>query len=323
MEILKKIKSPVLLRHVFFAGTAILIALMDRTPLDLDLRFNNDAIKSGFYLMYDGILNNTIEAPYPYRFLIPYLIKWLSDLGSCTPILMAFLLNVVFIFTVLSLFFVYASRYLEPFTAFVTTYMIAFYILVIQSQFIGITVVESQDMLNAVFFLMLLWLAAKEQWLWFSLVMLVSVMNRETPLILLAPFGYLFFRKRDLKNLLLIALPGLLMYFGIRYYLPVHIGNYPDFTNLRTNFPGVDSTFFWKAVQNNVQLFCMIGPMVLLAFYDFLKQSLENKALLLVTVPFLIIHYLMGSILEIRLFFPLIVVILPYMITNLKLLFEK
>ncbi len=323
MAFINKIKSNNFIEYMFFGCAALLIALMDRTPLDLDIRFGNKAIENGFYVMYDGIINNTMEAPYPYRFLTPYFIKLLCSIFSTTPINMAFFINIIFIFCVLNLFTKYARTFLPPFIAFLATFIIAFYIIIIQSQFIGITVIESQDMLNAVFFLMLLLLAQKEKWCWFGLVLAISIMNRETPLVLLAPFGYVLYKKRRIKPFVFIILSGLFVYVGIRTLMPVNQGNYPDFTNLRTNFPGVDMAYFFKAIQNNIQLFVMVGPILIFSFYRFKSQNIENQSLIMVVIPFFMIHYIMGTILEIRLFFPLIVVILPFTIRNLKLLFEK
>lgn len=323
MELINKIKFTTYIQYLFYSCAALLIALMDRAPLDLDIRFGNKAIENGFYLLYDGIINNTIEAPYPYRFLTPYCIKLLSRFFSCSPINVAFFLNIIFIFSVLSLFNKYARYFLSPFIAFLTTFIVAFYIIIIQSQFIGITVIESQDMMNAIFFLILLLLAKKEQWYLFGLIMALSIMNRETPLILLAPFSYLLYKTRKIKSLIFINMAGFLVYLSIRIFLPVNQGNYPDFSNLRTNFPGLDMAFFFKAIENNIQLFSMIGPIIIFAFYKLKTQPIDNKALTLMIIPFFIIHYIMGSILEIRLFFPLIVVILPFTIKNSKLLFEQ
>ena len=151
-KLINKIKFTSYIQYIFYSCAALLIALMDRTPLDLDIRFGNKAIESGFYVMYDGIINNTIEAPYPYRFLTPYFIKLLSSVFSCSPMNVTFFLNIIFIFCVLNLFTIYARYFLSSFIAFLTTFIIAFYIIIIQSQFIGITVIESQDMLNAIFF---------------------------------------------------------------------------------------------------------------------------------------------------------------------------
>lgn len=323
MKLLNNIKSSSYIQLMFYSCAALLIALMDRTPLDLDIRFGNKAIENGFYLMYDGIINNTIEAPYPYRFLIPYLIKSLSGIFSCSPINISFFLNIVFIFIILSLFTAYARYFLSPFTSFLTTFIVAFYIIIIQSQFIGITIVESQDIANALFFLLLLLLAKKEMWLLFGLVMILSIMNRETTLILLAPFSYLLFMQRKTIPLIFINLTAILAFIGIRVFLQVNQGDYPDFTNLRTNFPGLDMVYFFKAIKNNILLFSMIGPIVIFAFYKLKSQSTDNKVLILMTIPFFIVHYIMGSILEIRLFFPLLIVILPFTIKNLKSVFEK
>lgn len=318
-----KIRKINIILLLFYLCAAILIAIMDKTPLDLDIRSGNKVIENGFYIMYDGIINNSMEAPYPYRFLTPYIIKILSNTFHFSPIKITFFVNIIFIFSVLTLFTKYARYTLSPFIAFLATFMIAFYIIIIQSQFIGITIVESQDILNAIFFLLLLLLAKNEKWFFFGLVSIISIMNRETPLILLVPFSLYLVSKRKIKPLIFINTVALLTYFSIRFFMQVNQGNYPDFTNLRTNFPGINMTYFFVAIKNNILLFSMIGPLIIFAFYNFKKETIYDRLLILVIIPFLIIHYIMGSILEIRLFFPLIVVILPFTIKNLKLIFEK
>lgn len=311
------------IQSLFFCCMAILIAFIDKAPLQLDHRIGTHYIEDGFYVMYNGILNNTMQAPYPYRFLMPYCIDVLSKIFHQSPINIAFCLNIVCLIVVLHLFAKYARTFLPAFLAFLTTLLLAFFITIVQTQIMGIIIIETQDIVNAVFLIVLLLLAYHEKWWLFGLVLAFSVLNRETNLILLAPYSWLLFKKNKFKPLLFINVISIAVYIGIRIMIPVDQGDYPNFANLKTNFPGLDMAFFWKALEHNLHLFCMIFPVLLLAFWNFKSQNNQVKALLFITLPYLIIHYIMGTIIELRLFLPLIIVLLPITVNNLKTLFES
>lgn len=308
---------------LFCSCLATLIALIDKAPLQLDERIGTNYIQNGFYFMYNGILNNAMEAPYPYRFLIPNLIHFISKYCNCTPINVAFGLNIICLFFVFILFIEYAKSYLSPFHSLLTTLILAFFITIIQTQIMGIIIIESQDIVNALFFIALFLLAKKEKWWLFGLLLALSITNRETPLILLLPFTYILFKENRIKELLWINFMGITSYILIRIFIKVTPSDYPNFSSLKTNFPGLDIHYMGKALEHNLHLFCLLFPVIFLAFFNFKKQHYYTKVLLLTTVPFLFIHYIMGTIIELRLFLPLIVLLLPITIKNLELAFEN
>lgn len=311
------------IKSLFYGCIAILIALIDKLPLQLDQRIGTHYVENGFYVTYNGILHNTMEAPYPYRFLVVKIVDFLSCLWSISPIKVAVILNVIFIFLVLHTFTKYAEKFILPFNAFMATLILAFFILIIQAQFIGVIIIETQDILNALFFILLLILGNNQKWLYFGIVLAISITNRETTLILLLPFSYLLLSERKIKPLLWINSVGILVYFAIRFLISVKKSDYPNFANLRTNFPGLQSDYFFRALEHNLHLWVMILPVLFFAFMDFRNQEMKTKALILTAIPFLLIHYLMGSIMELRLFLPLIILLLPITLKNLKPTFEN
>jgi hypothetical protein len=315
--------KPARIKILFYSCTAILIALIDKAPLQLDERIGTNYIKDGFYLMYQGVLNNTMEAPYPYRFLVPHIIDFIAAISSCPAIDIAFGLNIICLFFVLLLFSKYAQLYLSSFHAFLTTLILAFFIAIIQSQIMGIIIIESQDIVNGLFFIALLLLAHKGNWWWFGIILGLGITNRETPLILLLPFSYILYRQRKIKPLLWINLTGIATYIAIRLLMVVKPGNYPDFANLKTNFPGLDFAFAAKALEHNLHLFCLLLPVIVAAFLNVKNQDYYTKALILTAIPFIFIHYIMGTIIELRLFLPLMILLLPIAVKNLKIAFEK
>ena len=264
-----------------------------------------------------------MEAPYPYRFLIPNLIRFISKCCNCSPINVAFGLNIIYLFFVFILFIKYAKFYLSPFHSFITTLILAFFITIIQTQIMGIIIIESQDIVNALFFIVLLLLAKKENWLLFGFILALSITNRETPLILLFPFSYILFKENKIKQLLWINFCGITSYILIRVFIKVKPSDYPNFRSLKTNFPGLDIHYIGKALEYNLYLFCLLLPIVFFAFKNFKQQHYYTKLLIFTTIPFLLIHYIMGTIIELRLFLPLIIVLLPIAIKNLEIAFEN
>ncbi|KAA1244142.1 hypothetical protein [Aquimarina sp. RZ0] len=310
------------IQHLTFVCVSILIALIDKTPLTLDNRIGTNYMKNGFYLMYDGILDQSIEAPYSYRFLIVNLIDLIATITSFTPINLAFILNILFIYFTLHWFTIYSRQFVSPFIAFLTALILSFYIAIIQTQVIGIIIIETQDILNVLFMIGLLVLAKREQWLFFGCILALSILNRETPLILLLPFSFLLFKNKKYLPLIWINAMGVLTYLSIRFLMDVPQGSYPDFSNLKTNFPGFHLDFIGRALEYNLHLLVLLLPILYLSLKKIMEKSIQIKAIVLTIIPFMIIHYIMGSIIELRLFLPLIVLLLPIAILNLKKEFE-
>ncbi|WP_339833381.1 hypothetical protein [uncultured Flavobacterium sp.] len=308
---------------LFYSCIATLIALIDKAPLQLDERIGTTYIENGFYITYNGILNNTMEAPYTYRFIVPKIIHFLSEILNCSPINVAFILNIVCIFCVLSLFNKFAKTYLNSFESLLTTLVLSFFIAIIQCQIMGIIIIESQDIVNALFFIVLLLLAQKEKWLLFGLLLGFSITNRETTLILLLPFSSILYKQQKIKQLLWINFIGIGTYIIIRVLIKVKPSDYPNFANLKTNFPFLDISFLCKSLENNLHLFSLLLPIIILAFLNLKRQNYYTKSLILTIIPFIFIHYIMGTIIELRLFLPLIILILPIAIKNLKNNIEK
>ncbi|WP_459210777.1 hypothetical protein [Aquimarina rhabdastrellae] len=310
------------IQHLTFVCLAILIALIDRNPLSLDQRIGTNYIENGFYLMYDGILNQSIGEPYSYRILTPYLIKILSSYTNISPINIAFLLNIIFLYFVLFLFTKYSKQYLSPFLSFLTSIILSFYITIIQSQVLGIIIIETQDILNALFIIILLILAKKEKWFLFGSILSLSIVNREVPIILILPYSYILIKDKKYIPFLFINISSFLVYFSIRFLINIEQNNYPDFHNLKTNFPGLNLKYFTTALKFNLHLLVLLFPILYLSFKNLKSKISQVKVLILTSIPFMIIHYVMGSIIELRLFLPLIIILLPIAIFNLKQNFE-
>lgn len=311
------------LQSAFFLSYSIIIALIDKAPLQLDQRIGTHYITDGFYLMYNGILNGTMEAPYPYRFLMPRIVEIMSSMLDYSPISICILINIFTIFLVFHLFSIYTRNFLSEFEGFLTTIILGFFITIIQTQLMGVLIVETQDIVNAFFFVLLLILGQKKRWIIFGIIIALSITNRETNLILLLPFSVLLFREKNYLPLLYINSMGWVTAILIRFLINVNESDYPNFSNLKTNFPGLNVDYINKALEFNLHLFSFIFLIVIFSFFNYKKQNFYIKTLIITCLIFIAIHYIMGSIIELRLFLPLVILILPIAVKNIKAIFEN
>lgn len=303
---------------VFLVFISILISLANRAPLHLEKRLNTTQITQDFYEMYNGVLDGSIDSPYAYRIGVPYLINFLSSISGVSPLNLASILNGVFIFLSLIILFYYSRQYiLEP-HSYLVVIIFALYIVIVQSMMLGLLVIEIQDILNVIFFIGLLYLIRKESWYLFALFLALSILNRETTILLLFPATYLIWKKKDYFKIIIVNLFGLVTYTLVRVLIDTNNSGWVMLDKISYNIPGLNMENLMIALKSNVYVLLFLFPIFFVSFYRWKSLDEYYKLILITALLFILINYVFGTIIELRLFLPVVAMLLPITILNLS-----
>lgn len=301
--------------YIFFVLLAVLVAYADYFPHGLDDRFKEVELLSNNYKgLVNGVVDKSLGGPYIYRLFVPYVTYYLHDFFHWKMLSIGFYLNILFSSLSFSFMFLLVKKLMNPLYGLVGVLMLACYLFFTQAQFSGITGVETQDVVNVFVMLAALYYMLQQKYGWSMLMIALGVLNRETPLFLLVPFlFYTLKEKHYLKAVLGVALTvGTYLLIRLLIHDPNPKGDWMLFETLEKNIPYLNKNYHDFAVDANIVVFFYLAPLLL---FFFKKKKERNKYFLpikIMLVLFVVTHYYVGLVHEIRLFLPVAAILIPF-----------
>ena len=250
--------------------------------------------------IHETIIDGIAAAPQQYRILIPYLAEFLQRMG------LYFKESYVIIRATIDLlgaiiFHLYLKRW---FTTKVCIIGVLFYLGSIPLVYTR-SYFQSIDSLNFLFFLIGYILIRERKDVLLFPLLLLAMFNRETPIMLV--LVYLFYRYDELSirqlglNLFLLFMVSVGTYCGIRLFYGTN-KSYCAFFYFLLNL---------KSLLGYVYIILFFNIFLFYAWFDFKNKPKFLRRSSLMIPFFTIIHFIITIVLEIRLFMPLIPVIVP------------
>jgi hypothetical protein len=308
-----------------FAGTAVMISIIDRAPMHLQSRFPEVRIQEEFQEYLDGVIDQTLAGPYVYRIFVPYLI---FTLHKSLPLINAqmwdFGLKLLILTFCQLVFFKYLRSFYSGMAAFAGVLWFDILIGVSLFHIQGPSVIETADLMNVLMFSLALYAIYRDRFILLCAVLFVGTFNRETTWILL-PIFFLheWFGTRAWRRLLVAVAAVALPYFGLRALIASPTTIWFLTEDIRLNVPFLSPQHTWVAIVANLHLLFLLGPLVVLGIHRFREHPVFLRLASAMAPLFIIIHYIVGAIRETRLWMPLYLLLIPLALDNLIKLLQS
>jgi hypothetical protein len=309
-----------------FAGVAVMVCIIDRAPMHLQSRFPEVRIHAEFQEYLDGVVEQTLPGPYVYRIFVPYLIFILhKSLPLINMLRWDFGLQILILIFCQLVFFNYLRSFFSGMAAFAGVLWFDILIGVSLFHIQGPSVIETADLMNALIFSLALHAIYRDRLILLCAVLFLGTFNRETTWILL-PILFLheWFGRRSWQRFLVAVAAVALPYFGLRWLIASPTPIWFLTEDLRLNIPFLSSQHTWGALVANLHLIFLLGPLIVLGIHRFREHPVFLQIASSIAPLFILIHYIVGSIRETRLWMPLYLLLIPLALNNLiKLLQEE
>ena len=308
---------------ILAAGIAVLLSLSDRDPIHH--KDSHDRLEHNFYDYLNGVADHTYPGPYVYRTLMPTSISFIHHV---IPFVDAVSIDFVFKITLLFLcqvvFFSYQRLFFKPMESFFGVALLDVLLGFSLVQTEGPTLIETADILNLLVFLLAFIFVYHNYFKSFCLLLFLGTLNRETtfflPLVLLAVNRItqksLF---RTVVAFLTVAIP----YCVLHLFIHPPISNWMTFDAATHNLPLLANSDLSQIAAANVHLVILLGPLFLIALYKFSSHPDFLKSVSLIAPLFILLHYIVGIIMEARLWMPLYIIVIPLAVDTLLKLFQE
>lgn len=294
---------------ILFASIATLICFSERTPIHRP-EFKTETIRE-FNLYYNGVVSAALPGPYAYRILVPYAVYGIASVVPVSPIDIDFVLKFFLLLFCQIIFHSFLRSYLGEWESFAGVLLLDLLLLFSLSYIHGPSVLETGDIANALVFISILLLLHQNKFVLLCAVAALGMLNRETP-IALVPVVFLqdrFAHRGWHRSAILLLILGA-VYLVPRLLIESPSSNWFLFEGIPWNIPFVAENFA-KPLVANVRLLVLLGPLLLLAFSRFQEQPVFFKHAAILVPIFLLVHYVLATIIEARLWMPLFVVLIP------------
>jgi len=261
------------------------------------------------------LLDNSADVTAQYRVLIPWIVNFLIKLK------LPFLASPVRLFKTiefLSTFFLFVAfrSYISLFIKStllsslfsLTLFIILPYQYIFYSWSLG-AIYYPYDIPSVLFFTLGLILIYKKNWPIYFPVFIIATFNRETTIFLTFIYFVTTIKKNNMIPVLFHCISQLIIWIFIKKYLAVLYAGNPG--------PGFFMNFFfvnWAAITNPVnavRVASSFGFIWIMVLYDFKLITDEFvKRSLIVVIPFLLGMFIVGNVIELRIYGELIPVIL-------------
>jgi hypothetical protein len=298
-----------------FVGMAVTIALSDRAQIHPDVA----SARLSFQAALDGVVHHTVDGPHVYRVLVYYL-EWALARGTGIPPLMIdFFLKSLLLLGIQWVFFSYLARFFSVPEAILGTVLL----MLVQAASFGAVPgqwpSETMDLLNVFVFTLCVSLINAERFIPLLLLLFAGTLNRETTWLLLPIIAFRRFPERpDFSTLITATFAVAIPYFGVRLLVDTPEPSWWTMKALPENVGFLLEEYRWDAIVANVRLLVFLGPFLALSACRFR----EHPSFLLLTgsviAPYILVHYLVGKIIEIRLWIPLLVILIPLALSGLS-----
>jgi len=304
---------------ILFTGTAFVIALADRAPLDLDSISSEIRIADKFVYYWQGVVYGIFPGPYVYRIFVPYILLTINRITFLDLITIDFILKTIFLIAIQIGFFSYMRNFFSVIESLLGVFMLNTMLGFGLSFIKGPSIIETSDILNLFVMTLALIAIMKDKTSRLAIIMVVGLLNRETPLILL-PLIFIndiYFRKNMYRAISILFL-SLSAYFSVRFFINTGaVIEWFNFNFLQANIPFISGSFTRESFVGNFRLLLFIGPLILISLYNFKDHPKFLKISTSIIPIFLVVHYAVGNITESRLWLPLFLFIIPLVVNNL------
>ena len=307
---------------ILFAGIACLIVLADRAPLHFDKYLAHPKVEEDFNYFWQGVTDQTLPGPSAYRVLVPYLVLALQHTTSINPLTIDFILKTALLVALQLLFFKYLSFFSDRFASLAGVLLMDCIIAFALAYIIGPSTIETSALLDVVVFILTLIAMYSNRFVALCIVLGIGMFNRETPLLLLPVFvlhdwlngrGWL----RSAMVLSVLALP----YIGLRVFIETTgEASWLTFYGMKYNIPFVSYEYLSNSMAANVHVGLMLGPSIIIGSYRFRQHPAFLKIASYVVPVYIVVMYVFGTVIEARLWLPLLVLLIPLAVDNLKVL---
>ena len=305
---------------ILFICIALLIVIADRAPLHLDKRDPARPVESDFYLHYHSVLDRSIGGPYAYRVLVPWVTALIHRaLPSFTELdIDAFLKALVLVFVQLT-FFRAQRRFFTPWIALAGTLwmdlLVGYALVYVQGPASG----ETTDLANLLVFILALDMMPDRRTGSLAALFLIGMLNRETPLLLL-PLVYAIDRseKHGVARSASLALGSIAVYVGLRLAIQTTSGGWFTTQGLAMNLPGYEPGMAGNAFKSIIHVLLLLGPLFGFAAMRFSRLSLLFRGSILIAGLLVIIHFIVATVIESRLWMPEFALLIPPSLFNLQ-----
>jgi hypothetical protein len=302
-----------------FAGTAVMVCLVDRSPMHLQSHFPEVRLQEDFQVYLEGVVNKTLPGPYVYRIWAPYLVFFLHErVPFISALVFDFLLKIFILVFCQFAFFSYLRHFFSGVAALAGVLWLDVLIWASLFHIQGPSLIETADLMNVLVFILALHAINRDHFILLCAVLFGGTFNRETTWILL-PILFLheWFGRRAWHRLFVAVATVAFPYFGLRCLIASPTTIWFLTQDIRLNIPFLSLQHTWGALVANLHLFFLIGPLILIGIYQFKNHPAFLRIAASITPLFITVHYAVGSIRETRLWMPLYLLLIPVALDNL------
>lgn len=308
---------------LLFTAIAFLICIADRAPIHLDKEMAGLIFQKNFDNYLFGVVERNFPRPYVYRILVPFLVFGANKLlPFLTALTIDFIFKAFFLTCVQFSFFYYLKHFFSKIEAVAGVLFLDVLISYSLSSIQGPTLIETGDIFNLFIFIILFISLYRNNFPMLYLSLFVGTFNRETTWISL-PFIFVYEgvnEKRWVRPLFAMASVAI-PYFGLRLFYQAQSTQWFSLHYLGHNIPFISSEHTINAIVANIHVLFLLGPLIALSMYKFREHPLFLRIVSCIVPLFIVIHYVVGAVIESRIWIPLFPILIPMVINNLRKIF--
>lgn len=295
---------------------SLVICLVDRAPVH-----ESPAHIEAFELYLGEFSASRLPGPHIYRVFVPATIIFLSTQFNLSALWIDFALKALSLILFQVVFFLYLRRFTGLVESCAGILALLVYIVSALSYSSGPAVFETTDIVNLVVYVAALFALERDKFGWFCAVIFFGMFNRETPLPLaLVPFFLDSPLPVRFRRLLVGTVVAAVPYVGLRLIVETTDASWWKMADMIRNVPLLSLDYTAAAIRSNVKLVALVGPFIGLAAIRFKSRPSFLRGTASVVLPFLLLHFALGRISEIRLWLPLLAVLTPLAIGGVEIL---
>ena len=309
-------KESAILLLLFFPA-AIWIAINDHAPMLWKVTHPfSDAVF--------GVVNQEFPGPLVYRIMLPYTVSFLHDLfPMISYVKFDFGIKVMILSGIQFSFFRFLRNFFTGELSLLGVLWLDLFIDYCLSFFLGSNIFESADLMNILFMSLALQFLYKKNLPRFYFLLFIGMFNRETVLILLVPVMLGYFRSEyKFKVVLFTVLALVIPFVGIRLAIHPASGQHFLFDFIKQNFPYPGNPENLFALKSLFRFGILLGPVIILAAYKFRKKTPFLLRTGTAFILLLLLHFLVGRIIESRLWMPAFILLIPLALETIRTIFS-
>ena len=298
---------------LFFTAVSVTLCLADRSSIHLD----SAGAETEFESVLSSFAEQKVDGPFAYRVLVPYLEWWLVQYSSISPLTIDFFLKALTLAACQWIFWLYLRRFFGRIESLLGVFILDLFIMASLSTVVGQWPSETAEILNILTFALVLYLANDGRYLLLLPVLFVGTFNRETTWLLLPLIAA---TSRKPAWVLCAVAAVIIPYSFLRLMIESPKPLWWTTDALARNIPLLSPTTTANGFVANIRLIFMLGPFLLAGAFGFRDHPRFLRLTSWIIPSYFIAHYVFGNIIEIRLWVPLLVVLVPLALSGLHAL---